>query len=194
MRYRDIRESPELVDPSEFGFDDTETNRRFTDKQMDRVSEVLRDEPTLQLVRTGDGNQGWYLLFNRKTHLSDYVIQYAVRKWKWLPRTVTQCILWRRVGSVSNQGITRDVFFNILLPRYGAIMSDRQQTESGHSFWLDRMAAAVASGMRVGIADMMTHTVDWFSGDSTDLTNWVRDKHSFGRGQKYQSLRYLIVS
>jgi len=194
MHFKEISESPAKIEPTQFTLDDDDANLAFTKKQMKRVAEVIRATPDYQLVRTGDGNTGYFLLYDNVTQLSDYVIEYHAKKWSWLPRTVTQCLLWRRLGSVSNRGITAEVFFDILLPRYGAIMSDRLQTEAGHNFWIDRMADAVAKGYKVGLANMNMHKVDWYQGEYRGVVAWVKQQEAFGEGNKYQALRYIITT
>lgn len=189
-----LKESPERIPPVIFYAEDDDTNRELTAKLMRKVSEVIEDHNEYSIVRTGDGYNGWYLLFDKKTKLSDYMIKYEHRNYKWLVDNgaVTQCILWRRFGSIFTQGITQKVFFDILLPRYGAIMSDIQQTDYGHNFWIDRLAQAISKNLSVGLANVMMHSVEWYEGDYTGIKNWIKQKDAFKADRKYRDLRYII--
>lgn len=190
----DLLEMPQKIPPTIFDFEDDAKNREFTAERMKKISKIIEDNENYSIVGTGDGYHGWYLLFNKETKLSDYAVQYEFRNWNWINGSVTQCVLWRRVGSIFTRDITKRMFFSVLLPKYGAIMSDRQQTDNGHNFWIDRLADAVARNLRVGLADTARHMVDWYDGTHIDVVKWTRQKDAFKEGEKYQDLRYVIVA
>lgn len=204
MRYGDIfatsmgqliLEAPEAIGPTEFNLDDRVINRTFAAKQMKRVTEVIEDNADYQLARTGDGQNGWILLFNKHDQTADYVVQYRTRRWKLLPPTVTQCVLWRSAGSIYARGITVRIFFDYLLHQHPAIMSDRLQTDAGNRFWLDRMADAISRKLRVGVVELNRRTINWFDPTSgQSFRDWLDDQNTYGPGARYQAIRYLIAN
>lgn len=185
--------APQRIAPSTFNLDDVGINHAFTVFQVNRVVETIEATADYRIVRTGDGYEGWFLLIDKASLLTDYAVKYETRKWNWLPRTVTQCILWRRPTSLYARGLTARVFFDVLLPRYGMIMSDRQQTDQGHDFWLARMADANARSEVVGMANTNLHSTAWYRGGNAGLEAWIRQQDAFGSKHRFQALRYVIA-
>jgi hypothetical protein len=161
---RELDESPRAIpQPRLTPFDDATANRKFAAKTLAREVEVIESTPDYRIVRTGDGHRGWLMLYNEQQHTADYVVQYASRRWPFLnTRTITQVIIWRDLLSQHTRGLTRRMFFDYLLDRHGAIMSDLEQTPQGNDFWRARIADAVAMKLRVGIVYMKQKRVDWF--------------------------------
>lgn len=143
------------VEPPDFNLSDEATNRAFAADKMKKVNEVIQDTPEYTIVRTGDGQNGWIIVYRKSNQKAYYAIKYETRNWKWLGQTVTQCVLWRdpSITGLIPQ-VTSKVFFGYLLKHYPTVMSDRLQTEAGHDFWIGRMAEASSKGFRVGIANV----------------------------------------
>lgn len=69
----------------------------------------------------------------------DKQIRYFVRVSKVNEAGMTfarQVLVWREKSSFPAMGFAIHVFFKILLPEYGALITDVQQTEKGRDFWL----------------------------------------------------------
>jgi len=199
MRFWEIQEglneSPQYVDPTTFRLDDLEFNRKFVNNLLPKVKEIIEDTPDYQVLKTGDGISGWIFLYNIERKTADYVIQYRTKAWgKWLPITVTQCVLWRNPTSLFARGITNKIFFNYLLKTYPAIMSDKLQTANGHDFWTVRMTEAQAAGFKVGVADVKHRKMNWFEGSgANNYAEWMSNQDTFGEADKYQDIRYVIL-
>ena len=193
MRYSEITESPQWVEPTQFDLDDLTSNRKFAAEKLKKTSEIIEDTADYKMVRTGDGHNGWIFLYNVKRRTADYAIRYATRSWNWLPKTVTQCVLWHNPNSLYVKDATTRMFFGYLLQHYPAIMSDLQQTDAGHHFWQRRMAEAVNKNYKVGVVDMATHNVSWYD-KNTDYEEWITGQDTFGKEVKYQNKRYIIAT
>lgn len=193
MKYNEIFESPQKIPPADFGLNNRQINQRFATKQMKKVTELIEDNDAFSIVRTGNGFAGWILLYNKKSEMADYVVQYKVRNWKWLVPTVTQCIIWRNALSPFVRRITEKMFFDYLLPKYNAIMSDSQQTVNGNDFWLARLVDANLRNLKIGIANVANHAVIWYDAnvDGT-VMDWITNKDTFSEAEKYQNIRYVI--
>jgi hypothetical protein len=194
MKITELYESPESVDATQFNLDDVAFNRQFAANKVPKAVEVIEDTAEYKMLRTGDGNAGWIFLYNLGRKTVDYVIQYKTRYWKWLDsKSVTQCVLWRDDASPLVRNATTRMFFGYLLRNYSTIISDRLQTDQGHRFWVSRMADAVTRNYPVGVADLNRQKVNWFvPAVDGDFQDWIRLQQAFGKGEKYQALRYVI--
>lgn len=74
-------------------------------------------------------------------------------------RPVTQILVWR-TQKPKHRAVLHDfagiIFMNYLLERYDVIVSDRNQTHEGMSFWQARMYDALEQGLYLYAYDMMT--------------------------------------
>jgi len=109
---------------------------------------------------------------------------------------VSQIALWRRTGSPFVQKLTTRIFFTYLLPKYGCILSDAQQTQDGNTFWINRMAEATRMGLRVGLANMTEQKISYFDPTRSTYLEWLKANPDWGAagdpGSDFQRLRYLI--
>lgn len=201
MRWIDIAgeldESPRAIpQPRSTRFDDPVANQAFAARTLRRQTEVIEQTPDYRIIRTGDGHRGWIMLYNEHQHSADYVVQYATKNWPFLTsRTVTQVIIWRDPSSLYARNLTRRMFFDYLLTRYGAIMSDLEQTPQGNDFWRARMADAAGMGFHVGIVKLNQKDVSWFdpaAGQSTG--QWLRAQNTYGTQKHFEAIRYLIMN
>lgn len=199
MRYSDIIHAARLLEmaqeipATEFNLDNPIVNFNFLTKQLLKVTEVIEETLLYTIVRTGDFNNGWIFLHNIQDNTVDYAVQCKVRTWSWLPKTVTQTIIWRDDASELAQGIAVKMFFEVLLKKFNSIISDSQQTPDGNRFWRSRLANAVSRGMRVARVDTNQHIVDWYDPSGPgDFRTWLNSFEVFGKKHKHQGLRYLI--
>jgi hypothetical protein len=193
----EIDESPRAIpQPASTSFDDENYNKMFAARILARKSETIEQNPNFQIIRTGDGNRGWIMLYNEQQKSADYVVQYATRRWPFLnTRTITQVIIWRDLYSPYARGLTRRMFFDHLLSRYGAVMSDLAQTPQGNEFWRARMADAATLGLRVGIVQLNQKTVDWFDpAAGQTVRRWLGSaRRTYDTAQQFDAIRYLIM-
>jgi hypothetical protein len=66
-----------------------------------------------------------------------------------------QVLLWRdrdHQDLVTN-GFAQYVFFNLLLPRFGALIADKEQTRNGSAFWTNACIVALDKGLKVYCLD-----------------------------------------
>lgn len=102
-------------------------------------------------------------------------------------RPVTQILVWR-TQKPKHRAVLHDfagiIFLNYLLDRYDIIVSDRNQTHEGMSFWQARMYDALERGLNLYGYDMMTCELiemhnevelekgeTWLWGDSENFQN-----------------------
>jgi hypothetical protein len=97
-------------------------------------------------------DESWYIVLVHETKIVYYVrhrrVSYAGKK---LGR---QVLLWRdpSAGTVAN-GFAQKIFFGVLLPQYGALIADKEQTRNGSAFWANAIIGAFARGLHVYCLD-----------------------------------------
>ena len=64
-----------------------------------------------------------------------------------------QVLVWRKKGSFAAAGFSSHVFFKILLPKYGALIADQEQTEDGRQFWMVATGLAFQQNLNVYFLD-----------------------------------------
>jgi hypothetical protein len=199
MKWTDIKsrldENPRSIpQPKATRYDDPVYNKRFAADKLARQTEVIEQRPDSRIIRTGDGHRGWIMLYNDAQQTADYVVQYATRRWPFLnSRTVTQVEIWRDPTSPFAAGVTKRMFFDYLLARYGAIMSDRVQTPQGHDFWQTRLRDAVQLGLHAGVVGLNEKQVRWFDpAAGQTLAQWLAA--TYGPKHHFEAIRYLITT
>lgn len=186
-------ESPQMVSVTDFGLTDPITNKKMARDLLKKKIEVIEDSVDYEIFRNGDERNGNIALYNKQEKILDYLIHYTTNNYSQIWSTVTQLKLWRRRGSPYVQGVTKKIFFNYLLQRYPAIMSDGQQTDDGRNFWMDRMAEATTLGYRVALVNLNHRQVLWYDPTESFL-NWMQKNQGWGSEESYMALRYLIAN
>lgn len=195
MKYRDyIVESPQLFDGTDFGMGDRTYNREQTSKWLKKKVEEFGEDKNSVLFRTGDKQNGSYVLYNKDTKLTDYFIRYEYKKVSGHGLFVTQVLLWRRKSaSFNGRSVTDHVFFDILLPKYKRIASDQQQTEAGRDFWIRILSLANGKSHRIGILEKGKE-VEYFDESKTSYMDWMDEKEltSWGEDESKRMIRFII--
>ena len=83
-----------------------------------------------------------------------------------------QVLLWRnRELHEVTGGFAQRVFFDFLLPRYGALIADKEQTTNGSLFWRNAIQGAFARRLHVYCLDRRsrkTNLTELFDNDDVD--------------------------
>jgi hypothetical protein len=97
----------------------------------------------LPLLHTGDDSNGYYFLCDEQKEHMLYFVKYRRINANGL-KMGRQVLVWRSstaARKTESLGITQYVFFEKILPRFGILVSDVEQTHYGRTFWefaLDR--------------------------------------------------------
>lgn len=195
MKMTDEIAAPELVEPTNFNLDNIDFNRRMATKYFSmKQKDVIDESEQHQFFRVGDDSNGKYIAYDKHLKEIYYLIVYHRMQKKVIGQTVTQTLLWRAQGNpLIELGFTVRIVFDILLPKWGAIMSDGQQTARGKEFWLNIVSRAWAKGLRVGYVDTMKNVLIEPDIGENIVEFWRRmDATAYGKGQKYRSRRFFI--
>lgn len=136
---------------------------------MDIVSDIKNVvmPPGYRIVRVDDRKKGEIpqahfeiALLNDVTEEIVYYNRVIIQPDSYLNyRPVTQILVWR-TQKPKHRAVLHDfagiIFMNYLLERYDIIVSDRNQTHEGMSFWQARMFDALELGLYLYAYDMMT--------------------------------------
>lgn len=185
-------ESPQMVGPTNFALDNPAQNSAMAKSLLKKMVETIDETPNYILFRTGDDYNGNIALVNKTNNTLGYLVHYRQARYGFLGTTVTQLKLWRNLAEPHAIGVTSKIFFDYLLKKYPAILSDGMQTEYGKRFWITRMGEATLSGYKVGLANLNTNTVIWYDGQ--DYQTWIQDNDGWDNAEASQALRYIIAN
>lgn len=184
---------PALIPSSQFNFDNDSLNRQFVTDKLNKLAEVIEEDDKHIFFRTGSKEQGWYIGYHKQIKLAYYCVQYQKLNKRLIGQTVTQTLVWRGDGFAITLGITNHVIFDILLPRYGAILSDSQQTREGQRFWRDLIARADDRNLYYGLVDFNTKQFFLPEEKEHSHTFWNRFVHvAYGSTNAHRAYRFLI--
>jgi hypothetical protein len=98
----------------------------------------------------GDSENGYVVLWDNNE------VQYFVRVRRIRHngfRLGRQVLLWRNPKSEVTNGFAQKVFFSVLLPKYGALIADKEQTKNGSAFWGNAIVSAFDRNLHVYFLD-----------------------------------------
>ena len=186
---------PSVCDPTTFGLDKAVSNKLKLKNLKKHIAKKIGSLPLasgklLDVMRSG--TTGGSVYAEREGNLVLY-IQYSTYRYAFLPmQALTQTKLWRSQSLLVSHEFSHNLFFQIMLPLSGAILSDKEQTSDGQEFWKRRCMEALQIGCHVALVDFGTRSYKEFS-DADGLEPARLD--SWGGGlmqQHYQQKRWLI--
>jgi hypothetical protein len=190
--FEGITESPQMVGDTNFNLDDDAANAKLAKSLLKKIQEIIIDDSEYQLIRTGtDTNGNIALITKDQLPKINYLVRYETKNYSSIGSTVTQVLLWRRLSGAGVIGITAKVFFDYLLKKWPAIMSDGQQTARGKEFWITRMQDATNRGFKVGLANLNLKDIIWYN-PKESLEDWLKANNGWGSNQSDIARRYLI--
>ena len=134
-------------------------NQDYTDRELAKLKKLLiyagkskyigtHNRASLYEVASGSTR---YIFMSKDGEVLYFVKHSIVKSFSFAP--IRQVLLCRLEYNLHTTGLPKHVFFDILLPRYGSIVTDTQQTEKGKSFWLYACALAFKTGKYVYFVD-----------------------------------------
>lgn len=136
---------------NDFGLENLLQNRKKLELYLKQETEVLEEDESYKFFLAGSWDTFGYLVkYDKKENEIVYLCKFQVVNLEPIfSKVVTQTEVWRALKSMP--GIAKRVFFDILLPKYGAILSDKIHTERGKDFWINCLGEALAKGLDVGV-------------------------------------------
>jgi len=183
---------PEMVPSTDFMLDDRAANRRKHNALFPKLSEILIEDERNLFYRVGNNREGWYAGFDKKMGLLYYLVHYE-RASSFIGKPITQTQIWRWHTNLFAQGITERVVFEILIPKFGSIMSDEYHTPDGKRFWESLLARAERRKHYYGLLNLKTKDV--FLPEINETVQDFLDRVSseaWGDSEKFQNMRFII--
>lgn len=164
--------------------DDTFNHEQFLKINKSLRTKVLETISGGTLVRYG---QNYYLL-NPSFERVSFFSFIETKKFRLLGRYVTQVGVWRH-DTAPATGVAKHVFFKYLLPMFGTIISDTDQTMEGRRFWSDRIVDALRNKFYVYAYFVSANKLVSlkYESDYAKIVNRV-----YGDAKKYQLIRLVI--
>lgn len=104
-----------------------------------------------QLYRFGDDGEGFLALVHNDKIV--YFVRHRRIRYGGF-KLGRQVLLWRdKTNDPVTGGFAQKVFFDILLPKYGALIADKEQTSNGAAFWSNALLGALARNLRIYCLD-----------------------------------------
>lgn len=130
--------SPKNIEPL-----DSEHFKEESRKYYDNNKSKFKPTNTKYLLKSGDNNNGYYMLV--VDGVVEYFANYKSKSYQSLlkGRMIRQVLVQRNEFSIDSANIPKKVFFDYLLPTFGTIVTDEEQTNDGKKFWLHATSEAL---------------------------------------------------
>lgn len=120
-----------------------------------------------------------------------YYLHYQVANNGKLGDYVWQSLVWSYPPAAYIAGIPQQIFFENLLPKFGTIITDSQQTWDGKRFWQLRLAEAFEKKLNVYFYDFQTHEIIKIE-NYVDFRKLSQANDIWGPSDKHQMKRMVI--
>jgi len=151
MKVKDIlMEMPKLI----LGLSDLDNLDLLTvNKSKYLFLSKLEDKEQLQVIdefRILYNYKNMYFVLDNETKQILYYMQYETSYSSKLGGSfLWQSLIWRAKNVLQVKRLPHEIFFKILLPKYGTIITDGQQTDKGQNFWNYQIHNAINNNLNV---------------------------------------------
>jgi len=122
---------------------DSDVLTKDSQEYYDKNKSKFKPTDTKYLLKSGNDIKGYYMLV--VNDVVEYFVNYDATKFKNMfdHKFARQVLVHRNSYSPKSAGIPKTVFFDYLLPTFGGIVSDDQQTDKGRQFWTNAIIDAL---------------------------------------------------
>jgi len=122
---------------------DADHFRKESQSYYDNNKSKFKPTNTKYLLKSGDDHNGYYMLV--VDGVVEYFANYKSKSYQSLlkGRMIRQVLVQRNHFSIDSANIPKKVFFDYLLPTFGTIVTDEEQTADGKKFWLHATSEAL---------------------------------------------------
>lgn len=188
-----LRESPQLIDAEDWGLSNADKNQQlYTTLTKYHAEEKIGTYKGLDLYR----RKGQFFAINPENTEApiSYWIKTEVHRLSAANVSgITQHALWRNTDDIATTGITSYIFFKILLPQYGAIISDGLQTQDGKRFWINRISEAFDKELNIYVLHELAPRKLIKILDQAEFAKLNRDGQIWGKEPKYKNFKLIIT-
>lgn len=176
-----LTEMPKLIPPLKgHELNDASMNGQwYKDFDRDKYKKlivVLNDHA----IVSKDGTT--FFCLDSDTKRVTYYLKYEVAKHSQLGQYVWQSMVWTDLNCDYIRGFPQKIFFDFLLPKYGCIVTDSEQTWYGQRFWQLRISEALKKGLFVYYFDFklkqLVQVNDWAEFEQIEKDHDVWGPHT----------------
>lgn len=148
----------QIVAPTDFGLDSSQTNKcSYLNEFKDTDKDIILTNANLELFKIRGKNRIIGAIDSRQSIV--YYVQYEDGYSSLLGKYVQQIMLWSNRSVPSTTNVSKRVFFEYLIEKYGTMLADTYQTPSGATFWASRCIDALGLGLNVYAVNFHTRQV-----------------------------------
>jgi hypothetical protein len=195
MTLDELFKDPVRIDP--FDHEILDKNRRYAfsilhDRHAKKMSSSFNNAD-FQLYALG--NKLIFIEKDPQTLQVVYFVEFSSRYRLFLgKKCIQQILVWRDRTIRHTQNLATEVFFNVLLGKSGAIITDYQQSPDGEAFWDNRIVDALAKGLHLYFVDIMPPRVIEPILTEKEYKRIKQDREIWGKDPKHGSRRILITT
>lgn len=121
-----------------------------------------------------------------------YYMEYATSYDKLLGSFLWQSLVWRSDHVEYNKTLPHEIFFKKLLPKYGTIATDVDQTSDGKRFWSYQIKYALDTNLNVYYYDMISK--DFINIDTMLKLDFLIQKYHIWGHTKAHQKKLIVIS
>lgn len=123
----------------------------FDGRLKEKPNHPYEEYGNARIYRFGDGASPSYVFLVEDGKVT-YFVRYQRVRHNGL-KLGRQVLVLRIKMTAATAGFAQDIFFDELLPKYHALIADKEQTEFGKNFWMNACRRAFAQGLPVYFLD-----------------------------------------
>lgn len=185
-----LQEMPKDIEPLDWhklndATENEELYRKFSaDKYKKSILKVFDKAEIFQ-----QGSQ--YFCLDSRLKRVTYYMKYEVKNNGKLGQFVWQSLVWSDPIASYISGIPKKMFFDYLLPKFGTVITDSQQTWDGKRFWKLRITEAFEKGLNVYFCNFANHEIIKIN-DADDFRKYESLKEIWGPSDPHKMKRMVI--
>lgn len=185
-----LQEMPKDVEPLDYhSLNDPLENeilylKLMKDKYKKHLFQVFDKADIYQL-----GSQ--YFCLDTRLECVSYFMKYKVNTVGKMGQCVWQSLVWTYPPASYISGIPQKMFFEYLLPKFGTIMTDSEQTWDGRRFWRLRLVEAFEKQLNVYFYDFSNHNIEKID-DYKHFTDCDKRRGIWGPFDSHKMKRMVI--
>lgn len=183
---------PQLIGDQEFGLDNPTKLSNITYKFLHNNEKKLMRSINKDIKLYKLRNQ--FILIDEKQPTLLYIARYKTDYSNLIgTKYALQFMIWKGSYSPSQtKNISKNIFFNYILPLEGSILTDSQHTDLGKRFWLNRIGDAFSLKLNVYYVDFNRHILRKINNDN-ELNSLIAKDQIWGHDIEFGGQRMLIT-
>lgn len=160
-----------------------------------KLLSTLQDKKEIKrsddLIVYQTGNMFYSL--DKETKKVIYYMQYDTSYTKTLGSFLWQSLVWRDENSVLVKTIPHKIFFEYLLPKYGIIATDGDQTKDGKRFWEYQVAYSLENNINVYYFNLKSKELELIK-SLTEFNRAIKKYDIWGESKDHQNKLIVITN